>query len=345
VENLSSPLVNSSLHQHLEIVRTLIVAGANPNAVAGHGTPLIAAVKGESLDIIRYLVEEAGADPNQGIDDSGYQSPLTHAAFAGSQAICDYLMPRVSDPEQIKGAQESLPQAIIRRQRRENVALQTVFEAVQSGDLETLEQSVKDGFDLTAFNEAGNAAIHDAVAQSKVLVIKKLIELGADLNQLNEAGFSPVMVAVCSRSPWALRTLLRLGADPNQATPEGRTALTAASDSFPKRAVALFTKILLHAGAEVNEEAVVQAAIQGNTTLLRRAISLGINIDQPSNLHGRTPLMLAVANSQAWAVRLLVRAGAEVTLRDHQGETALTIAQTCPYPVIQQILLRAAPTQ
>lgn len=58
----SPPLWAAARVGHVEVVRTLLAAGANPNEQGPHGTPLSAAAQAGHLEVVRTLLA-AGADP------------------------------------------------------------------------------------------------------------------------------------------------------------------------------------------------------------------------------------------------------------------------------------------
>lgn len=56
-------------------------------------------------------------------------------------------------------------------------------------------------------------------------------------------------------------------------------------------------------------------------------VAFGIDVNQFSEAGGLTPLMKAVIKSKAWAMRALIRAGANVKSRTENGETTLFFAE------------------
>ncbi|BAY26955.1 hypothetical protein NIES2100_67710 [Calothrix sp. NIES-2100] len=345
--SLSNSLAHGVWSKDIKIVEVLIAAGAYLNLRTDWGTPLIAAARTGEVRIVRYLVE-AGADPNLWIDYDGYMSPLSVAVYEGNQEVCDYLLPLITDSEEIEYAERELPKAVIRKQRRENKSLQKFFDAVIEGDTTTVRQLVAQGLDINSLNENGSTAVHCAVAGGNVQMIELLAELGADLNRLNEDGKTPLMsaIGIYAFQARALRALIRAGADINYKDWEGYTVLNyvVLDAVIPP----VFTKILLKAGAKYGcwKGAEIHLAAEiGNIRLINLLVSSGIDVNQFAT-DGLTPLMKAVLRSKAWAMRTLFRSGANVNMRTENGETALYFAEYTgqKHPVIKKILLQAGAT-
>lgn len=89
-EQKTTPLHSAVAGQHLEVVRHLLLHGAQVNArQTGGFTPLHTAAFHGSLTMVMLLLE-FGADPNAQSSDG--RTPLDMALEAGNQALIDFLM-------------------------------------------------------------------------------------------------------------------------------------------------------------------------------------------------------------------------------------------------------------
>jgi hypothetical protein len=88
-----TPLViASSYADNLDVVRALIAAGADVNAKDNGGTtPLVAAARTRDLDLMKTLIE-AGANVRDGDGHGDHGTPLTAAAFANDAAAVRLLL-------------------------------------------------------------------------------------------------------------------------------------------------------------------------------------------------------------------------------------------------------------
>ncbi|MBI3310276.1 MAG: ankyrin repeat domain-containing protein [Serratia liquefaciens] len=163
--------------------------------------------------------------------------------------------------------------------------------------------------DISPFNGHSNLALAQAVARGD----EQDIAEQATQARLREQGDRQVTLpqwAILSQQPQSLNSLLALGAD--AATPglDGNSALhTAAAVQDPQ-----YLQLLLAHGVPINP---------------RNAVT------------GATPLATAVLAGRGEQVRLLLVAGADVTLSDRLGDTPLHLAAKINAPQLALMLLQA----
>jgi ankyrin repeat protein len=172
--------------------------------------------------------------------------------------------------------------------------------AAGDGDLAAVQRLVAAGANITARDRYGRPALTAAIAGDHTDVALFLLERGADPNAADKVKWPPLSWAGL-RSGWVkhqnvklAEALLAAGADVNGRNKDGYTVLHWASN----RGSARLVELLVGRGADVNAK----------TTEKYNA--------------GRTPLMLATGVE---VVRMLLAAGADVTVADENGETAATL--------------------
>jgi hypothetical protein len=107
-----------------------------------------------------------------------------------------------------------------------------------------IEESV---LDVNGADGVGNSTLSEAVQTGQIATVDELLRAGADANAANDSGITVLMDAVAYRRPDMLRRLLKGGARINAQDDRGRTALmTAARYRNPEIA-----QLLLDEGADV----------------------------------------------------------------------------------------------
>jgi ankyrin repeat protein len=118
--------------------------------------------------------------------------------------------------------------------------------AVAKGDINEIEQQIKNGADINSLAGDGLATLHWSIANDKTEIMEKLIKMGADPNVTTIEGATPIMNAVQSNKINHLNILLKAGALVNFTDNRGFTALHRASEMGHEQIV----KILLNNGAD-----------------------------------------------------------------------------------------------
>ena len=190
--------------------------------------------------------------------------------------------------------------------RRADLRQTPLMEAAEAGHEEVVRRLLEYGAAVNAANKHGETALTLAADGGHTAVVSVLLDWGAAVNVLDEFGDTPLLNAAFSQHEDTLRLLLKRGADPDVPNRIGQTAMTTAL-AFERVSI---LSILLEGGAD------------------------------PNLRHGdQTPLMMALHDEVA--VRLLLAHGADLTLRNNNGKTALQIAlEDCAHDAIS--LLKAA---
>ena len=177
-----------------------------------------------------------------------------------------------------------------------------------------------------------------------VAVVALVVRLGAAEVVVTNPKPAPLADAVQRGDAQGVQELLKKKVDVNATQPDGATALHWAA----YKGDAESTAALIRAGANVNAKnkydvtPLALAADQGSTAVLDLLLKAGAKPNDPVNFvnAGETPLMHAARSANVDAVRLLVRAGADVNAKESwSGQTALMWAAADGYSAMVTALL------
>ncbi len=181
----------------------------------------------------------------------------------------------------------------------------------------------------------------------------------AGFNNTYASSYDDFFVAIRRDDASTITALLARGFDPNTRDPKGQNGLLMAlSEPALKAAQALLDapKIDVEARNKAGESPLMIAALHGQIDMVRELIAKGADINKPgwTPLHygatrghleimslllehsayidaaspnGTTPLMMAASYGTPAAVKLLLDEGADPTLKNQQGLTAINFAQ------------------
>ena len=163
-------------------------------------TPLMVAAAGESLKVVKYLLE-FGADPN--LRSASGQSPLWCAANTGTLEILSFLLPRVEDKNAKYGGWSPLHTATF------------------NGRADIVDALIEAKCDLDSMNDDFNSPLSVAVENGHYSVALQLLSARAKAEFKNKFGQSPLYLACRKSNPESMtdnvklvKKLLAMGADP-----------------------------------------------------------------------------------------------------------------------------------
>jgi ankyrin repeat protein len=299
------------------IVQMIVEKGADVNAVIfSYETLLFRAIVQDRLDMVQYLMEHR-ANENTAHDyvfiAANHATPSDFRESPNAEAIKDYIF--------------HFTETIYEHHERRWLHFQPTLRAIRDRDLKQVTQLLKENpTNINALDSLNNSTLHafffsyyvqfgeryvNFMAAARALDARKkletekdmqpmlelLLQNGADVNAVNINGKTPLHVAVEYGVPEHLITiLLAHGADVNAKEKFDRTPL------YYVRSVEV-TEILIEYGADVN---VISAVLK------------------------RTPLHTAAKRTDNYGseiVQLLIRVGANESLKDTYGNIAFNLAK------------------
>ncbi|KAK3279073.1 hypothetical protein CYMTET_13009 [Cymbomonas tetramitiformis] len=180
----------------------------------------------------------------------------------------------------------------------------------------------------TTSREQGKAHVRsllEATRDGNVEEAHHLIQQGADVNQRNADGATPVHMAISYEQEGVLDLLLKAGAMPDVQDNSGVTPLHCANNTEG-------AKLLLAAGAEINcqdnhgRTPLHKTATSGDARLATVLVKAGAELDLREWTAGRTALLQACEHFKSTVVLVLLEAGADPDVPDDHNLTALHFA-------------------
>ena len=190
---------------------------------------------------------------------------------------------------------------------------QQLIDQCAEGDLAAVKELVDKGVDVNYQGTHGNTPLGYSAYSGHEEIVRLLLDAGADPNIPAFDGWSPLALAVYECHPRLVELLLESRADPHFIHGEsGENLLHVAVAKSEQGANATQSVgLLLGAGVDPN----------GKT-------KQGVETDSFYNVtvYSETPLHWAAAYGDEATVRMLIDAGADVSIKDGRGDTPLVWA-------------------
>lgn len=190
-----------------------------------------------------------------------------------------------------------------------------LHKAAHENDLATVASLVGNGANLDQRDTYGRTPAHVAAFGSHDDIVRALAKAGADMNARENGLYDVVTIAAVANDPEMVSLAIALGNDPG-----------------------LTTSIY-------DGTALIAAAHLGHHEVVKRLIEAGAPLDHINNLHW-TALIEAVVLGDGGpnhiaTVKALVEAGADTSIGDRDGVTALQHALSSGYDQIATIIRNA----
>lgn len=323
--SLDDALLMAAGHGDAKEVMESLNAGADPQAESRAGvTPLLAATYGGNVAAVRAVAERGAkvnhvADGFRGWTWTGAKLPMSQQALAeaaslgdtalilaaqlGHEDIVAYLLDHGADPK-LANPQGDTPLSVAAEQGHAKIVAMLLAKGIDPDEGQKSAPSFTARAVIGVKVEERNPPLSKAAQGGHEETVKVLLEKGADPNMRGFAGKTALFWGVERGYADVVNLLLDHHADPDIRSTAGLTPLMEAA----KDGRADLVKALVAHQADLN-------AREGDDGLPGTLdVSAGT---------GMTPLMLAVVGGHREVVSILLQAGADVSILNRGGETAL----------------------
>lgn len=160
-------------------------------------------------------------------------------------------------------------------------------------------------------------------------VIRILVSAGSNIEAKNDVDWTPLVIACFNQDESVVKLLLDFGANPNAyyTEEEEQTVLDYAIVNGYTAIIRLLRKAKAKAGSELYHYSgfypnlLITAVVNDDVELVKTLIAQNYDLNVQIR-NGMTPLMIAAREDYANILKILLKAGADRTLRDDRGYTA-----------------------
>eukprot|EP00752_Nemacystus_decipiens_P002347 g2217.t1 len=289
---------------HRHIASTLLMQGADKDAVNGLGDTLITAASHGRLDVVRTLLA-VGADLNKGSTRDGCTA-LHAAVLRGHGTVVACLLDRGAGKD-------------------------TLNDDAYNGKLDVVEFLLAAGADANARGNAdGCSALHIAVDKGDYGIVSALLLHSSEVetDALDFRGQTPLISAAGVGLLCVVQALVTAGSDVNLRSTDGASPLhfTAFHGHVD------VASVLLAEGADKDAldargySSLIWAVGGGHVPVVEALLAPGVDVNSRGLHSGCAALRVAASEGHAAMVTTILRSGADKDALDAKGNTALSHA-------------------
>ncbi|HEY5604157.1 MAG TPA: ankyrin repeat domain-containing protein [Gammaproteobacteria bacterium] len=218
----------------------------------------------------------------------------------------------------------------------------TLMNAARNGDTEAVRKMLDLGAEADQKTSRGKTALMLAAAGGYTDTVKLLVDRGADINTRDNYDTTAIIAAATAGHEETSAALMAYGADPMFKDTSGGSALNNATFFGHSETVLTILALIPELPADAGNELLLLAAGLGHEKIAAALLDKGVSVNA-LGIKDRTPLMAATAFNKPQLVKLLLGKGADTTITDTEGFTALQIAENKGNLEIISLLRAAQP--
>lgn len=201
-----------------------------------------------------------------------------------------------------------------------------LMNASKDGNNKAVLRAIGNGANVNERTSQGKTALMLAASEGHLDTVKLLIENGADVNAEDNFGTSSIIVASTANKYDVIEELVKRGANTTKRDTSGGSALDNAVFWGHEKSVDILLQGTKKIDPDQASELLLYSASLGRMKIVESLLNFGIDV----NIAGkeqRTALIVASKFDQPDMVKYLLGRGADKTLKDSKGKTALDIAR------------------
>ena len=271
------------------------------NFIATNGSnALQVAIQVENFLVAEWLAENEICDPNH--QNVFGRTAINDAIDSGNIDILKILIEHGARIKKVRYLQNPVVQTVV------------------TGNLEMAQFFRELGEDYTVVSDGKNM-IHLAVMNFQTEMIPFLVESGAEINAVDDQNLTPLLIAIKNDEPEQISVLIANGAEIEKRNSEGQTPIFFAIENFSDSAVQTL----------IDKKANIEAKDSKERTPFLFAYEVD-NVNAAGKLLNanatfpKQQIFTALNDKKLSYLPLLLKAGADITIKDSAGRNALHVA-------------------
>ena len=198
---------------------------------------------------------------------------------------------------------------------------------IKQNDIASIQSTLDSGGNPNELSDGGDTPLLLAAFHNKPEIVKQLLAAGANVNQLNKEGDTPLIIATAYGYDEVVNELINGGANVNAKGKRELSPLHWLSnkpENYSARKMSNIAKYLILAGADLHTVNQTGGTVLHNpldSHVLSTILNFGGDqIIDSRDYNGRTPLFY---QTHVNSIKTLLKAGAQPTVMDNMGLTAL----------------------
>ena len=202
-----------------------------------------------------------------------------------------------------------------------------LFDACLEGNINSVEKLIENGCNINETDKSGNSALKAASNMGHIEIVRLLLSNGADVNIKNENRSDPLIGASFWGHSEIVNLLLEHGADVNNTHKSNILVMYVSRNGGPQKKETM--KENLDEDIDKKRTALMDACHEGNVRIAKSLVKAGADVNA-KDYKGDTPMFLTITGEKSKRsikhqriLQILINANADINAMNDWGGTAL----------------------